>query len=84
MDSLVDGRSRFLQRHVFSTIKHVEWTDRRGKIFVPKYESAHGLDHTRNVELLGQMPSTGDKRNERIALALYDDEIERITIARSL
>src|SRR6516225_1721963 len=82
MDPLIDSRSRFLQRHVFSAIKHIERTDWRGKIFVPKYESAHGLDHTRNVELLGQMPSPGDKRNERIALALHDDEIERITIVR--
>src|ERR1700751_367772 len=82
MDPLIDSRSRFLQRHIFSAIKHVERTDRRGKIFVAKYESAYGLDHTRNVELLGQMPSPGDKRNERIVSALHENKIERITGVR--
>src|SRR6516164_11509411 len=84
MNPLVDRRTRFLQCQIFLTTKHIEGADRRGQVFIPKYERTHGLEYALSIQLLREMPFTGDKRNNRIAAAFHDCKIEGITVTRRI
>src|SRR3974390_3357200 len=84
VNAFIYRRSSLLYDHIFPATKYIERTNRGGQKFVSKYKSAHGLDCTCHIELSGEMPATGNKRNDWIFLAFYDDEIERITIARTI
>src|SRR5438046_743893 len=81
MNALVDRGSRLLQDEVFLATEYIERADGGGQKLISKYECARSVDCTGHIELPGEMPAAGDKRNNRVLLAFHNNEIEWIAVA---
>src|SRR4029077_6933363 len=84
VDAFIDSRARFLQDDILATAEHVQRADWRGEKGLAKQERARCLYCTCYIEGSGEMPAASNKWNNRVLLALDNDNIERVAIARSV
>jgi hypothetical protein len=84
MNAFVDREPGLLKDYIFLTAKCVQWANWRCKKCISKKERAGGVDGACHIELPGGAPPTREKRDDRILIAFYNDEVQRISAARGI